>query len=82
MPKVITMACSVQVHDNVKEYYGERVKTSEDLMTSCCTVDRDTFSSEAKEAMKLIHPQVLSKYSHAVSVNWGFQDAINMWPRP
>lgn len=77
------MACSGSVHDNVKEYYGERVKTSEDLMTSCCTVDRDTFSSEAREAMKLIHPQVLAKYSHTVQcdtcpVYWGliqgFQD--------
>lgn len=50
------------IHDNVKEYYGKRVKTSEDLMTTCCTLDRDTFSSEAKEARQQIHPEVLSKY--------------------
>ncbi len=49
------------VHDNVKDYYGKRVKTSEDLMTNCCTVDRNTFSSEVKDALKLIHEDVLSK---------------------
>ncbi len=53
------------VHDNVKDYYGKRVKKSDDLMTNCCTVDRDTFSTDAKEAMKLIHPEVLSKYKPA-----------------
>lgn len=49
------------VHDSVKDYYGKRVQKSEDLMTNCCTVDRSTFTSEAKEAMKQIHPEVLSK---------------------
>ena len=50
------------VHDKVKEFYGKRIQTSEDLMTNCCTVDRDAFTTEAKEALKQIHPDVLSKY--------------------
>lgn len=50
------------VRGDVRDYYGKRVKTSEDLMTSCCTMDPETFSTEAREARKLIHPEVLSKY--------------------
>lgn len=52
-----------EVHEGVKDYYGKRVKKSDDLMTSCCTVDRNAYSTEAKDAMKLIHPEVLSKYN-------------------
>jgi hypothetical protein len=51
------------VRGNVQDYYGKRVKTSEDLMTGCCTMDPEAFSKAAKEARKLIHPEVLSKYS-------------------
>lgn len=62
---ILVMSCvggkDIPVHENVKEYYGKRVQKAEDLMTNCCTVDRDTYSSEAKEAMKLLHPEVLSK---------------------
>ncbi len=50
------------IHDSVKDYYGKRVKSSDDLMTKCCTVDRNAFSSEVKEALKQIHPEVLAKY--------------------
>ena len=53
-----------EVHEGVKDYYGKRVTKSDDLMTSCCTVDRNAYSTEAKEAMKLIHTEVLSKYNH------------------
>lgn len=50
-----------RTHSEVRDYYGRRVETSKDLMTNCCTMDRDTFSSEAKEAFKLIHQDILSK---------------------
>ena len=53
----------IQVHENVKEYYGKRVKTTEDLMTNSCTLDRSAFSSEAKEALQQIHPEILAKYA-------------------
>jgi len=51
----------VVVHDSVKDYYGKRVTKSDDLVTNCCTVDKNTFSSEVKKALKLIHEEVLSK---------------------
>lgn len=54
------------VHDNVKDYYGKRVKKSDDLMTNCCTMDREAYSCEAKEALKQIHPEVLSKLAARV----------------
>lgn len=50
------------VHGDVQDYYGKRVKTTEDLMTGCCTTDPEMFSKDAREARKLIHPEVLSKY--------------------
>ena len=63
---VYSMSCAgkndTPVYDSVKEYYGKVVLKSEDLITNSCTVDRDTFTNEAKEAMKQLHPEVLSKY--------------------
>ena len=50
------------VWKDVQDYYGKRVKTTDDLMTGCCTMDLETFSKEARAARKLIHPEVLSKY--------------------
>ena len=49
------------VHQDVKEYYGKRVQKTGDLLTNVCTVGSATFSTEAKEAMKMIHPDVLAK---------------------
>ena len=49
------------VHDNVKDYYGKIIRKSADLVTGCCTVDRESYSNEAKKAMKKIHPEILSK---------------------
>lgn len=63
--------CSL-IRGDVREYYGQRVKTSDDLIINCCTVDRETFSTEAKAAMKLIHPEVLSKYACTSYRSCGF----------
>lgn len=49
------------VHQDVKEYYGKRVQKTGDLLTNVCTVTSATFSTEAKEAMKMVHPDVLAK---------------------
>ena len=49
------------VHDKVKDYYGKRVKTSEDLITNACVIDKESFSADAKETFKLIHPEVSAK---------------------
>lgn len=47
--------------DEVKEYYGKTLQQSEDLKTNaCCT--GDVYPSYVKDAMKLIHDEVHSKY--------------------
>ena len=49
-------------HSQVKDFYGKRIQKSEDLQTNvCCFMDRESFSSEAKEALKLLHPEVKAK---------------------
>ena len=49
------------VHQDVKDYYGKRVQSTGDLLTNVCTIGTASFSAQAKEAMKMIHPEVLSK---------------------
>ena len=49
------------VHRDVKDYYGKRVQNTGDLLTNVCTIDTASFSALAKEAKKLIHPDVLAK---------------------
>ena len=49
------------VHQDVKDYYGKRVQNTGDLLTNVCTIDTASFSAQAKEAKKMIHPDVLAK---------------------
>lgn len=50
-----------RVHQEVKDYYGNRVQSTEDLLTNVCTISSAVFSKEAKEAKKLVHEDVLAK---------------------
>ena len=52
---------SVPTHGNVREYYGKTLKASADLKTNVCCVGRQRLPQEAKEAMKLIHPDIMEK---------------------
>ena len=52
---------SVCTHDDVKEYYGKTLKASTDLKTNVCCVGKRSLPQAAKEAMKLIHPNVMAK---------------------
>ena len=52
---------SEEVHEDVKDYYGKRVQGTGDLLTNVCTIASATFSAQAKEAMKMIHADVLAK---------------------
>ena len=61
MASVLQVGMSEAVHQDVKDYYGKRVQKTRDLVTNVCTVGSATFSADAKEAMKLIHPDVLAK---------------------
>jgi ubiquinone/menaquinone biosynthesis C-methylase UbiE len=47
--------------EEVKEYYGKTLQYSDDLKTNaCCT--GDVYPQYVKDAMKLIHDEVMSKY--------------------
>ncbi len=48
-------------HDEVKDYYGKKIKTSDDLQTNVCLISQDSMPQEAKEALKLLHPDITAK---------------------
>ncbi|WP_127717570.1 methyltransferase domain-containing protein [Halobacteriovorax sp. HLS] len=52
---------SAQTKEEVKEYYGKTLQQSSDLKTNaCCT--GDIYPQYVKDAMKLIHDEVMQKY--------------------
>ena len=51
-----------KVKDNVKDYYGKRLKTSDDLQSNACKIDEYSgMTSTVKSALKLVHEEVSSK---------------------
>ena len=50
-----------KVKESVKDYYGKRLKTSDDLQTNACKLGDKSMSSAVKSALKLIHDEVSSK---------------------
>lgn len=50
-----------KVKESVKDYYGKRLKTSDDLQTNACKLGDYRMSPAVKSAMKLIHEEVSSK---------------------
>ena len=50
-----------KVKESVKDYYGKRLKTSDDLQTNACKFEGRTMSPAVKSALKLIHEEVSSK---------------------
>ncbi|XP_059824963.1 arsenite methyltransferase isoform X2 [Hypanus sabinus] len=51
------------VQEQVKGYYGKRLKKSEDLQTNVtCSLTRPPSSKTVREAMTLIHPEVSQRY--------------------
>lgn len=51
-----------KVKESVKDYYGKRLKTSDDLQTNACKFEGRTMSPAVKSALKLIHEEVSSKF--------------------
>lgn len=48
-------------HKDVKEYYGEVLKSNRDLKTNaCCT--SDALSDEVKRALSEIHPEIINRF--------------------
>uniref|UniRef100_A0A0L8G3Q1 Arsenite methyltransferase n=1 Tax=Octopus bimaculoides TaxID=37653 RepID=A0A0L8G3Q1_OCTBM len=55
--------CDKAVYDQVKDYYGKKVKKTTDLKLSACTVSAGTgMSKHAKEALASVHEEVCKKY--------------------
>lgn len=51
-----------ETHKQVQEYYGQRVKSTDQLLTNVCTAITGEGSARIKQAIKNVHPEVLSKY--------------------
>ena len=51
-----------EVHSDVKDYYGKRLKSSEDLQTGACTVaSSKRVTKQVREALAMVHSDVTSK---------------------
>uniref|UniRef100_A0A673HKC9 Arsenite methyltransferase n=1 Tax=Sinocyclocheilus rhinocerous TaxID=307959 RepID=A0A673HKC9_9TELE len=61
--KVQTLSMSSAVHENVKNYYGSRLETSDDLQTNAaCSMPSRPLPKSACEALKQVHPNVCKRY--------------------
>ena len=47
--------------ESVKDYYGKKLQTSDDLQTNASKIATRNMSSTVKGALKLIHEEVSSK---------------------
>ena len=51
-----------KVKESVKNYYGKRLKTSDDLQSNASKIDEYSgMTSSVKSALKLIHDEVSNK---------------------
>ena len=57
----MTSAENSQIHDSVKEYYGKRVKTADDLQTQACVSLGKSVTKPVREAIGAVHDEVASK---------------------
>lgn len=53
-----------QVHDSVKDYYGKRLKTADDLQTQACVTVGKVVTKPVREAVAAVHDEVASKLVH------------------
>ena len=49
------------VRENVKDYYGKTLKTSDDLKTDVCSLAGRKMPKIVKDALKMVHEEVTSK---------------------
>lgn len=67
-PKDSSKCCSGKkdcdiTKEDVKDYYGKRLKTNKDLQTSACTVAQSgRVPKHVRDALALVHDEVASKY--------------------
>lgn len=50
------------MHDSVKDYYGKRLKTADDLQTQACVTVGKVVTKPVREAVAAVHDEVASKY--------------------
>ena len=55
-----------ETHKQVQEYYGQRVKSTDQLLTNVCTAITGEGSAKVKQAIKNVHPDVLSKWANSL----------------
>ena len=61
LPRKMISDDADKVKESVKDYYGKRLKTSDDLQTNACKLGDKSVSPAVKSALKLIHDEVSSK---------------------
>lgn len=49
------------MHDSVKDYYGKRLKTADDLQTQACVTVGKVVTKPVREAVAAVHDEVASK---------------------
>ena len=49
------------VRESVKDYYGKRLKSSDDLKTDVCSLAGRKMPKIVKDALEMVHEEVTSK---------------------
>ena len=58
-----------EIKESVKEYYGKILHSNQDLKTNAC-VQEGKVPKEVREALGLVHDEVLSRYFHMLFFCW------------
>lgn len=61
LPRKMISDDADKVKESVRDYYGKRLKTSDDLQTNACKLGDNSMTPAVKNALKLIHHEVSSK---------------------
>ena len=46
------------IKESVKDYYGKRLKNTDDLQTNACTLNACAMPKHIREALKEVHPEI------------------------
>ncbi|KAJ8264293.1 hypothetical protein GJAV_G00147450 [Gymnothorax javanicus] len=52
----------MKIHDDVKDYYGKRLKTSSDLKSNACVTPAKPVPAFIRKALTEVHPDVTDRY--------------------
>jgi hypothetical protein len=50
-----------KILEDVQDYYGKKLKTSNDLQTNACCLPGSGFPKHQTSVLKKIHPEILGK---------------------